>query len=172
MRKRSWKRPTQDSPTSYGQELSTFLLFSLDFLFQFQKFQGKCLWSSFVNIMIPKWSRLVVSDSLRPHGLQPPRLLHPWDFPGKSTGVGCHCLLQGIFPTTGLNPGLPHCRWRLYPLSPLSFCHSLIFLSLFQITFSGETSALSWGHSTGTMRVSLGQKWRLSAKIQQRTEYA
>ena len=32
-------------------------------------------------------------DSLRPHGLQPTRLLHPWDFPGKSTGVGCHCLL-------------------------------------------------------------------------------
>ena len=40
-----------------------------------------------------KWSRSVVSDSLRPHGLQPTRLLHPWDFPGKSTGVGCHCLL-------------------------------------------------------------------------------
>ena len=43
-----------------------------------------------------KWSRSVVSDSLRPHGLQPTRLLHPWDFPGKSTGVGCHCLLQMI----------------------------------------------------------------------------
>ena len=40
-----------------------------------------------------KWSRSVVSNSLRPHGLQPTRLLHPWDFPGKSTGVGCHCLL-------------------------------------------------------------------------------
>ena len=40
-----------------------------------------------------KWSRSVVSDSSRPHGLQPTRLLHPWDFPGKSTGVGCHCLL-------------------------------------------------------------------------------
>ena len=41
-----------------------------------------------------KWSRSVVSDSQRPHGLQPTRLLCPWDFPGKSTGVGCHCLLQ------------------------------------------------------------------------------
>ena len=40
-----------------------------------------------------KWSRSVVSDSLRPHGLQPTMLLRPWDFPGKSTGVGCHCLL-------------------------------------------------------------------------------
>ena len=35
-----------------------------------------------------------MSDSLRSHGLQPTRLLHPWDFLGKSTGVGCHCLLQ------------------------------------------------------------------------------
>ena len=36
----------------------------------------------------------VVSDSVRPHGLQPTRLLRPWDSPGKSTGVGCHCLLR------------------------------------------------------------------------------
>ena len=41
-----------------------------------------------------KWSRSVVSDSSQPHGLQPTRLLRPWDFPGKCTGVGCHCLLQ------------------------------------------------------------------------------
>ena len=41
-----------------------------------------------------KWSRSVVSNFSRPHGLQPARLLHPWDFPGKSTGVGCHVLLQ------------------------------------------------------------------------------
>ena len=39
-----------------------------------------------------KWSRSVVSYSSRPHGLQPTRPLHPWDFPGKSTGVGCHHL--------------------------------------------------------------------------------
>ena len=41
-----------------------------------------------------KWGRSVVSKSSRPHGVQPTRLLHPWDFPGKSTGVGCHCLLR------------------------------------------------------------------------------
>ena len=45
------------------------------------------------------------------------RLLRPWDFPGKSTGVGCHFLLQGIFPTQGSNLGLLHCRQTLYPLS-------------------------------------------------------
>ena len=39
-------------------------------------------------------SHSVVSKSLRPHGLQATRLLRPWDFPGKSTGVGCHCLLR------------------------------------------------------------------------------
>ena len=41
-----------------------------------------------------KWSCSVVSNSSRPHGLQPTRLFRPWDFPGKSTGVGCHCLLR------------------------------------------------------------------------------
>ena len=49
-------------------------------------------------------SRSVVSDSLRPHELGPTRLLRLWDFPGKSTGVGCNFLLQDIFPTQGLNP--------------------------------------------------------------------
>ena len=39
------------------------------------------------------------------------------DFPGKNTGVGCHALLQRIFPTQESNSGLPHCRWILYPLS-------------------------------------------------------
>ena len=41
-----------------------------------------------------KWSCWVVSDPQWPHGLQPSRLLRPWDFPGKSTGVDCHCLLR------------------------------------------------------------------------------
>ena len=45
------------------------------------------------------------------------RLLRPWDSPGKSTGVGCHFLLQGIFLTQGSNLGLLHCRQTLYPLS-------------------------------------------------------
>ena len=42
-----------------------------------------------------KWSCSVVSYSLWPHGLQPTSFLCPWDFPGKRTAVGCHCLLQG-----------------------------------------------------------------------------
>ena len=64
-----------------------------------------------------KWSRSVVPDSLWPHGLQPTRLLCPWNSPSRNTGVGCHFLLQGIFPTQGSNLGLPHCRQTLYQLS-------------------------------------------------------
>ena len=59
----------------------------------------------------------VVFDSWRPHGLQPVRLLCPWNSPGENPGVGSHLLLQGIFPTQGSNPGLLHCRQTLYHLS-------------------------------------------------------
>ena len=53
-----------------------------------------------------------MSDSLQRYGLQPTMLLCPWDSPGKNTGVGCHTLLQGIFPTQGLNPLLGFMRWQ------------------------------------------------------------
>ena len=43
---------------------------------------------------------------LQPYELQSARLLHPWNFPGKNTGVSCHSLLQRIFPTQALNPCL------------------------------------------------------------------
>ena len=66
------------------------------------------------SLLLCAWS--VVSDSLRPRGLQPARLLCPWDS-GKNTGVGCHALLQGTFPTQGSNPGLPPCGQILYQLS-------------------------------------------------------
>ena len=53
-------------------------------------------------------SCLVVSNSLRPHGLRSARFLCPWDASGKCPGIGCHFCLQGIFPTQGLNPHLLH----------------------------------------------------------------
>ena len=62
-------------------------------------------------------------------------LLNPWvngsyilnyNSPVQNTRVGCHALLQGIFPTKGLNPGLLHCRWILVYYSPLNF----LFLSI------------------------------------------
>ena len=66
-------------------------------------------------VMLPKAH--LTSHSLQPHGPQPARLLCPCNSPGKNTGVGCHSLLQGIFPTQGLNLGLPHWRQMLYHLS-------------------------------------------------------
>ena len=58
-----------------------------------------------------KWSRSVMSDSSWPHGPQPPRLLCPWDFPGKSTGVGCRCFLRSLTLET---------LWTLTLQAPLS----------------------------------------------------
>ena len=59
-------------------------------------------------------SRSDVSDSLRPYELKPARFLCPWDFPGKNTEVGCHFLLQGIFPTQGSILSLLHLlHWQL-----------------------------------------------------------
>ena len=58
-------------------------------------------------------SRLAVSNSWRPHELLVIRHLCPWSFPGKNTGVGCHFLLQGIFPTQVSNLHLLH-WWILY----------------------------------------------------------
>ena len=54
----------------------------------------------------------VMSDSLQPHALH-----SPWNSPGQNTGVGSFSLFQGIFPTQGWNPCLPHCRQSLYQLS-------------------------------------------------------
>ena len=63
------------------------------------------------NITYESESRSVMSNSFPPLGLY-----SPWNSPGQNTGVGS-LFLQGIFPTQGLNPGIPHCRWILYQLS-------------------------------------------------------
>ena len=63
----------------------------------------------------------VMSGSLSPYGLQPTRLLCPWDYPGKNTRVGCHFLLQETFQTQGLNLcllGLLHWKVNSLPLEP------------------------------------------------------
>ena len=63
---------------------------------------------------LPSKCVLVMSCPLQSHGLQPTRLLCPWDSPGKNTGVDCHFLFQGIFSTQGSIAGLLHCRQILY----------------------------------------------------------
>ena len=64
------------------------------------------------KIVIIKEKTFSHVDSLQPH-----RLYSPWNSPGQNPGVGSLSLLQGIFPTQGLNPGLSHCRRILYHLS-------------------------------------------------------
>ena len=80
-------------------------------------------------------SHSVVSDSLRPHGLQHAGSSVYGDSPSKNTRVGCPALLQGIFPTQGLNPVLPHCRWILYHISHhrSPSAHIYIYLNHFAI---------------------------------------
>ena len=77
--------------------------------------------SSFLPILTASYlgtvSHSVMSDSLRPRGLQPTKLLCPWCSPGKNTGVCNHSLLQGIFLTQGSNSSLLQCRQILYHLS-------------------------------------------------------
>ena len=64
---------------------------------------NECLLSKHSGCMCARvLNHLVVSDSLRPY-VYPARLLHPWDFPGQTTGEGCHFVLQGMFLTQGSN---------------------------------------------------------------------
>ena len=74
-------------------------------------------------------SRLVMFNSSRLYGLQPTRLLSPWDFPGKNTGVGCHFFLQRIFLTQRLNQFLLHCRQVLYHLSHQGSSNYLLIIN-------------------------------------------
>ena len=72
------------------------------------------------------------------------RLLCPWDFLGKSTGVGCHFLLQRIFPTQGSNPGLLHCRQTLYHLSHQGIVYLGLSLIWTVISWISLLLYLSW----------------------------
>ena len=95
-----------------------------------------------------KWSRSVVSNSLQPHGLQPTRLPHPWDFPGKSTGVGCHCLLhsqqQGIFIPPWVDGLLPHSHLEVSKFPSLIKSTVFFFWGLSQ-SLSNKESACNAG---------------------------
>ena len=96
-----------------------------------------------------KWSHSVVFDSQRPHGLQPTRLLRPWDFPGKSTGVWCHRLLRHFLVSLYLfNTLSKHKAWRLkWYLSSLN-AHtkwpSCLFLSLTPLGGEGNGTPLQY----------------------------
>ena len=101
----------------------------------------------------------VVFNSLRPHGMQPSRLLCLWNFSGKNIGEGWHFLLQGIFSTQGSNPHLPH--WQAVSL-PLSH--------LFPIWRSSKKLCITWVQylretmGDDTNQVNKGHIWRKKKK--------
>ena len=80
-----------------------------------------------------KWSCSVVSDPQRPHGLQPSRLLRPWDFPGKSTGVRCHRLLRRMAVV------LPKAVYRfntIHPQNPLGLFFAGIKITILKFIWN------------------------------------
>ena len=90
-------------------------------------------------------SHSVMSKSLQPHRLQPGRLLCPWDSPGKNTGVGCHALLQDVFPTQGSNPGVLHCKKIIYRLSHQGNPRILQWVAYPFSRGNFPTKELNWG---------------------------
>ena len=93
------------------------------------------------------------------HERWPTRLFCPWNSPGQNTGVGSLSLLQGVFPTQGLNPGLPHCRWILYHRSTreaLVEC-SPLFLVIYFLFFWIQHK--KWAN---TLTFSIKSSWYLS----------
>ena len=96
-------------------------------------------------------SRSVVSDSLRPHGLY-----SPWNSPGRNTGVGSLSLLQGIFPTQGSNPGLPHHRQILYQLShkgsPKGGSSNCRNWDIERVVLQGQKGESYWGTSLAPLK--------------------
>ena len=105
-RQDTWIFTFWDSGRGASACLHLLLMNSLCFLFPL----------AFLSV---KWSesRSVMSDSSRPHGLWPARLLCPRNSPGKNIGVGCHYLLQGIFPTQELNPDPLHYKQKFEIIS-------------------------------------------------------
>ena len=89
-----------------------------------------------------KWSGSVVSDCSRPHGLQPTRLLHPWDSPGKNTGVGCHCLLhrRHLLNVKSSHPGN---NYREYMLQNVLFW-GIITVEFWLVTKTNYKYAWFW----------------------------
>ena len=77
---------------------------------------GEILMCYILGFLIPESESEVAQSCQILCDLMDGSLSRPWDFPDKNTGVGCHFLLQGIFPTEGLNPGVLHCGQTLYCL--------------------------------------------------------
>ena len=104
--------PCLNCNTSVNMEVQITLQGSVSF--SSDKYQNLVLLDHMCVLCV---SCSVVSDSLQPCGLWPSRFLCPWNSPAKNTTVDCHFLLQEIFLTQRLNPGLLHCRQVFHHLS-------------------------------------------------------
>ena len=100
LQRRKWLKTLQIFPSISSWE-TPFPYLKLEILLLCQV--STAVFQSCVCVCVCACVCSAMSNSLPPHGLQPTRLLRPWDSPGKNTGVGCHFLLQGIFPTQGSN---------------------------------------------------------------------
>ena len=86
-----------------------------------------------------------MSHSSRPHGLQPSRLLHPWDFPGRSTGMGCHCTL-----------------WLLTNIALRNECHfSLVFVKCACSDSNDSSDVFCWTTAGGAQWVAESRDTRI-----------
>ena len=102
-----------------------------------------------VALLLLLFSCFIVCNSLQPHGLYPSRLLCPCNFPVKSTGVDCHLLLQGIFPTQGSNPLSPALVGEFFTAAPPGqpiIYFRVLYCSLL-LSFPWEIFLASWPHS-------------------------
>jgi len=117
-------------------------------------------------------SRLVLSDSLRPHWLY-----SAWDSPDQNTGVGSLSFSRGTFPTQGWNPGLPHCKQILYQLSHKGSPRILEWVA---VPFSSGSSQPRDGTQLSCMAVRFftnwatreAQRWSRQVSIQARDPYS
>ena len=158
--------------TDTNVQINTNFLFQI--YFYWSRVELKCCVNYFCT---PNWlsythmcmlSRSVMSDPLRFHGLHPVRLLEfcLWNFPGKNTGVGCHFLLQRIFPTKGSNPHLLCLlQWQADSL-PLSYLGSsyiciyvcgyiFFFIFIFHYGLSQDSEASSLYYTVGPCCLSI-----------------
>ena len=116
----------------------------INFVEPFLRIVGsKSLWHFYKN-WLEAWrvGHSVAFDPLWPHGLYPTKFLCPWDSPGRNTGVSSHSLLQGIFPTQGLNSDLLYCRQILYLLSHQGSLFQDIHLSKLLLPILSNISVL------------------------------
>ena len=91
-------------------------IFFMTIMFQLNNYSWACNFSFFVVVYCCCLASKLCPILLQPHGLYPARVLCPWNFPSKNTGVGCHFLLQGIFLTLQVNSLPPNYQGSPFPV--------------------------------------------------------